>query len=183
MKLGLNSAAMLMRGARFLMPRHYGDWAEAMAAEFQCREHGRNLFSFALGCFAAAVRLRAQATYRSVPDLALLGSIIGFFLVVHAAIPDTHAWPLLWPCLGGVFAVLLRKEQDTIGFWSPIAAGARAGALAALVFAVGTTILIWWSGKTNIEARWSVILLGSVLSLLASSCAAAIASLCLKART
>ena len=68
----------------------------------------------------------------------LAGVASGLLFYLHALVPNSHAWPLVWPALGGAAAVVLasrRADRER----SALGTGARAGAVAALVF-LATTV-------------------------------------------
>ena len=70
------------------------------------------------------------------------GVVAGLLFFGHAMIDNSHAWPLVWPFLGGVAAVVLAARHDRLrGFWSGLRAGAGSGALSAALF-VSATILV-----------------------------------------
>ena len=67
---------------------------------------------------------------------------IGFFL--HALIPDSNAWPMLWPAAAGALGVLLvLRSGKRLAFWRSIGIGVKAGAVSGLVFFVATALSLW----------------------------------------
>jgi hypothetical protein len=67
---------------------------------------------------------------------------IGFFL--HAMIPNSNAWPMLWPAAAGMLGVVLtaRSGQGS-GFWRSIGVGLKTGAVAGAVFFAATALSLW----------------------------------------
>jgi hypothetical protein len=64
---------------------------------------------------------------------------VGFFL--HAMIPNSNAWPMLWPAVAGVVGVLLTlRSGRRFGFWASIGVGLKTGAIAGAVFLLATAI-------------------------------------------
>ncbi len=75
----------------------------------------------------------------SAPLSVGLAAGIAFFL--HAMIPNSNAWPLLWPAAAGVVGVLLASRSGSeLGFWGNIGIGLKSGAVAGAVFFVATAV-------------------------------------------
>lgn len=163
-------AACLLRLFERIMPKEHGTWARAMRAEADHIDASADRLSFAAGCLRTAMteRLRSELLKRAAATLA--GCLAGVALFGHASSDGSKAWPLLWPFLGGALAALAAarpgrglsgREGASLGF--------RAGAVAAILFAVGAIIVIWWTGDAGIGARLPVVGLGVVSAILLSS--------------
>lgn len=64
---------------------------------------------------------------------------IAFFL--HAMVPNSNAWPLLWPAAAGVIGMLLASRSGSeSGFWGHVGIGLKSGAVAGAVFFVATAV-------------------------------------------
>jgi hypothetical protein len=67
---------------------------------------------------------------------------IGFYL--HAMIPNSNAWPMLWPAGAGMFGVLLTARKGAgLGFWRSLGVGLKTGAVAGAVFFAATAVSLW----------------------------------------
>ena len=67
---------------------------------------------------------------------------IGFFL--HAMIPNSNAWPMLWPAAAGLFGMLLTARRNPgLGFWGSIGVGLKSGAVAGAIFFLVTALSLW----------------------------------------
>ncbi len=66
----------------------------------------------------------------------LAGLLAGVLFYLHALIPYSHAWPLLWPLLGGALAVYLaaRRREGPLSVGQGLKLGAEAGGIAGLLF-------------------------------------------------
>jgi len=74
---------------------------------------------------------------RRLSPATLAGVASGLLFYLNALIPNSHAWPLVWPALGGAAAVVLASRragprQGALG------TGLRAGAVSAAVFVLAT---------------------------------------------
>jgi hypothetical protein len=69
------------------------------------------------------------------------GLVAGAALFAHALVQNSQAWPLLWPLLGGLTAVLLGRRGIT-SFGAAVRAGALTGLIAGLVFFAVTAIAL-----------------------------------------
>lgn len=73
-----------------------------------------------------------------------VGIVTGFAFFLHAMIPDSNAWPLLWPAAAGALAVLLGlRSGNRSGFWASVRTGLKAGAAAGSIFFVATAVSLW----------------------------------------
>ena len=96
----------------------------------------------------------------------ITGVVAGLLFFGHAMIDNSHAWPLLWPFLGGVAAVVLAARGHRLrGFWSGLGASAGSGALSAALFFGATVIALKALGSLTPERT------GNVMSLLAIAAA------------
>ncbi|HZF95192.1 MAG TPA: hypothetical protein VEZ20_10025 [Allosphingosinicella sp.] len=167
-----------MRQVGRLTPADRLDWARAMAAEASCVPLGAASLHFALGCFWSTVRLRVESRYRELPDEVALGLLIGALFCVHAAFPGTHAWPLMWPAVGGAVAVLMSptKWKGCSGFSR---AGAKTGAASATVFFLGGVGFLSWVGAPDLGSRIGALGIGAALAVLISAFTASVAAVCI----
>ena len=83
----------------------------------------------------------------------LAGVIAGLLFSLHALIPNSHSWPLLWPFLGGAVAVHLatRQHHTGRGVTHGFALGLRAGVIAAIVFLVATIPTVYLLAQSYAE--------------------------------
>ena len=104
------------------------------------------------------------------------GLVAGLLFFLHALIPNSHAWPMLWPLLGGVGAVVLTARRHRLdGFWNGVGSSLKAGALAGLVFLVATAVALFVLSFPQLEAAaralgsdGPVVISGAVLLSLAA---------------
>ena len=84
-----------------------------------------------------------MAAHRSPTVVA--GLLAGGLFFLHALLPNSHAWPLVWPLLGGVLAVVLsaRRRTQAVGFWNGMGVGARTGLVAAGLFLVASAVAVY----------------------------------------
>lgn len=75
----------------------------------------------------------------SVSPAVRAGLLAGALLYVHALLPNSHAYPLLWPVAGGALAVAwsLRRARTPIGIGRALREGVVGGGVAALLDVVG----------------------------------------------
>ncbi len=68
------------------------------------------------------------------------GLLAGLLFYLHALIPFSHAWPLLWPLLGGALAVVLaaRSEDGQVSLGQGLKLATKAGVVAGLLFFAAT---------------------------------------------
>lgn len=64
------------------------------------------------------------------------GLLAGVWFYLHALVPHSHAWPLLWPLLGGALAVVLavRYKEGQVSLGQGLKLAAKAGVAAGLLF-------------------------------------------------
>ena len=174
-------AAALMRHVQRLTPVERRDWARAMMAEFSYTPSGSASVEFAIGCFWTAIRLRAQRGYRQFTGSVPLGLLFGALFFAHAAVPDTRAWPLIWPAVGGALAVIMcakcgKRSANFAG------TGARTGAASAIVFVVAGATLLWWVEAPDLQGRIGILGLGAGLGIAISALSAGLTGLCIRNR-
>ncbi len=113
--------------------------------------------------------------HRLSPTIAT-GLITGLLFYLHALIPNSHAWPMLWPLVAGVITVILAARRHRLkGFWNSIRKCTKSGSMAGFIFLVFTlaTLLLLSLPQLESAARAlgsndSIIVTGSlVLSLTA----------------
>lgn len=87
----------------------------------------------------------------------IAGLVSGFLFFAHALIPNSHAWPMVWPLLGGVVAVLLpAKRRRLRNFWTGIRKSAKAGILAGLIFLVFTLLALYLLSQPQFSSLLSL---------------------------
>lgn len=80
-----------------------------------------------------------------------IGLIAGLLFFSHALIPYSHAWPLIWPLLGGALAMHhVSRRRDERGFWGLLSASAKAGLVAGLFFFVTTAAAFILLSQTSL---------------------------------
>jgi hypothetical protein len=83
---------------------------------------------------------------------AAAGLTAGVLFFAHAMVPYSRAWPLLWPLLGGVAAVVLAaRGQGSPGGWRCVRTGATAAAIAGGVFLVATLAALFVLSRPGLE--------------------------------
>ena len=168
--LSARIATCLLRLFEGIMPRENRTWARAMRAEADHIDVAADRLSFVAGCLRAAVaeRLRSELLKRAVVTVA--GCLAGVALFAHAASDGSQAWPLLWPFIGGGLAALATSgPKSCLSGREGALLGLRAGAVAAILFAVGAMLVIWWTGDAGVAARLPIVALGAVSAILLSS--------------
>ena len=68
---------------------------------------------------------------------AMIGALGGLLFFAHAMIPNSHAWPLLWPAMA-VVAAAARSGAMQAGLMRWVARAAGAGLIAGALFLVAT---------------------------------------------
>jgi hypothetical protein len=174
-------AIALMRHVEQLTPFERRDWARAMVAEFAFAPGGSASVMFALGCLWTAIRLRAQRGYRQLTGTVPVGLLIGILFSAHSAVPDTQAWPLIWPAVGGAAAVVLcAKCGNRPGNFA--GTGAKTGSASALVFSVAGVSLLWWVEAPDFEARVGIVGAGAGIAVVISALSAGLTGLYIQNR-
>ena len=88
-----------------------------------------------------------------LPPAAVAGLTAGPLFFLHALVPNSHAWPMVWPVLGGAAAVILTARRHRLGgFWGGVGSSLKAGALAGLVFLVATAAALLALTMPQLEA-------------------------------
>jgi hypothetical protein len=94
---------------------------------------------------------------RAASTLAI-GAAAGVLFFAHGMINNSHAWPLVWPLLGGVAAVVAARRRGGSGPWRAIGQGAFAGVLAGGVFLAFTSVALFtlYSTGAGGDLGWRV---------------------------
>jgi hypothetical protein len=71
------------------------------------------------------------------------GILTGILFTAVAMIPNSHAYPLIVPLLGGALAVYLAGRASSVGIGDGAKLGAKAGAIGGLIFVLIGTPLIY----------------------------------------
>ena len=80
------------------------------------------------------------------------GLLFGLLFFLHAAVPDSHAWPMLWPTLAGGTAVYFAmQESSRRGFFGSLGLGAKAGIVAGVVFLIATVPMLYVVRMPSLE--------------------------------
>jgi hypothetical protein len=154
-------AASLMGAVGRLAPQERRDWVRGMSNEFAYLPEGLPSLGFAAGCVWAAVHLQIALRCRGARADVLLGSLVGTAFFVHAAIPGSHAWPLIWPVLGGAAAASMLREGTGSPSTRSAGKGAKVGAVAATVFVIGGVGLLAWLEQPDLQERAAILILGA----------------------
>lgn len=73
-----------------------------------------------------------------------IGILAGFLFFLHALIPNSHAWPLTWPFLGGVFLMVYLKNQVKLENYLQAAKPLlKVGLISAGIFFVFTLLVLF----------------------------------------
>jgi len=73
----------------------------------------------------------------------LIGLASGLLFFGHAMINGSHAWPLVWPALGGAAAAMLRARANSSGGrLAGLRTGGGAGLVAAAIFFAATAVAL-----------------------------------------
>lgn len=88
----------------------------------------------------------------------VVGLVAGFLFLGHALINNSHAWPMIWPILAGSAAVAIAARRERLGrFASGIGIAAKTGAVASLLFLVGSVAAVALIDGSETAARlWGV---------------------------
>jgi hypothetical protein len=74
----------------------------------------------------------------------MVGIAMGFGFFLHALIPHSNAWPMLWPAAAGALSVVLvMRSGQRPAFWESIGIGVKAGTVAGAIFFVATALALW----------------------------------------
>jgi hypothetical protein len=95
-------------------------------------------------CTLAARTSSGVAEMRDVSNPMKVGIAAGAAFYLHALIPGSNAWPLLWPAVAGAAAVFLGSDGGSrSAFWESVGRGLKAGAVAGVIFLVATAVSLW----------------------------------------
>lgn len=73
-----------------------------------------------------------------------VGLIAGFLFFAHALIPNSNAWPLIWPGLAGFFVVyFLRNTRNLKNYVQTAKSLLQMSALSAIIFFVFTLLVLF----------------------------------------
>jgi len=118
---------------------------------------------------------------RRLSPAVLAGTGSGLLFYASALINNSHAWPLVWPVLGGAAAVVLARRAGRRG--SALGTGALAGAIAGLVFLAATVPTLFllsrpsMAGVTRVlGGNGPLVLTGSMVIAIAAAAAIGIPS-------
>ncbi len=111
-------------------------------------------------------------------QILIFGLIGGLFFFAHAMVNNSHAWPLVWPALAGVFAVWSARDAKGASFGTGLKKAAVAGSIAGVVFVVATAMALTQLGllkNTGITGLAFAAVIGLLASVIAGSVAHPIA--------
>jgi hypothetical protein len=118
---------------------------------------------------------------RRLSPAVLAGIGSGLLFYANALIPDSHAWPLVWPVAGGAAAVVLARRAGRQG--SALGTGALAGAIAGAVFLVASIPTLFLLSRPSMAGvtrllggNGPLVLTGSMLVAIAAAAAIGIPS-------
>ncbi len=80
-------------------------------------------------------------------SLSSIGLAAGVLFFAHALVPDSNAWPIVWPALAGGVAGY-RAARERPGFLKGVGAAIGAGAIAGLVFLIATAAALTLLGTS-----------------------------------
>jgi len=81
-----------------------------------------------------------------------IGILLGFLFFAHAMVPDSNAWPLIWPVAAGAMAVFLAARSGRLRtFWQGAGAAVKAGAVAGAFFFAATAAALWLLSTASFE--------------------------------
>lgn len=86
------------------------------------------------------------------------GLVLGILFLGNASINDSHAWPLVWPLVGGALAVALTARRHAVRWSEGIGLGAKAGLVGLLVTLVAGTPVVYLQAGPALEHRFRQIL-------------------------
>ncbi len=81
------------------------------------------------------------------------GLVLGALFLGNSFINYSHAWPLVWPLLGGALAVALTARRHPVRWGEGIGLGAKAGLVGLLVTLVVGTPLVYLQAGPALEHR------------------------------
>lgn len=72
-----------------------------------------------------------------------IGILAGFLFFLHALIPNSHAWPLIWPFLAGIFLMVYLKNKINLENYLQAAKPLlKVGLISAGIFFVFTLLVL-----------------------------------------
>lgn len=107
-----------------------------------------------------------------------VGLIAGIFFFIHALIPFSHAWPLIWPGFAGIFLIVFLKNKGNLkNFLHTIKSLFKTSLFVASIFFIFTLAVLYLLGFPEMDkvsyflgAEGSIIINRSVIfSLLIAS--------------
>lgn len=82
-----------------------------------------------------------------------VGIPLGLLFFGHAMVPNSNAWPLIWPLVAGAVVVILAARRGRLAhFWQGLGTAVGAGAAAGMLFFVATVISLWLLSLPALEA-------------------------------
>ncbi len=102
----------------------------------------------------------------------IFGLIGGLFFFAHAMLNNSHAWPLVWPALAGVFAVWSARDGTAASYGTDLKKAATAGLIAGAVFVIATAIALTQMdalGSTGVAGLSFAALVGLLASVIAGA--------------
>lgn len=73
-----------------------------------------------------------------------IGIVAGFLFFLHALIPNSHAWPLIWPFLGGIVLMVYLKDRVNLqNYWQAAKPLLKVGLISAGIFFVFTLLVLF----------------------------------------
>ncbi|CAA9524310.1 MAG: hypothetical protein AVDCRST_MAG23-306 [uncultured Sphingosinicella sp.] len=91
-------------------------------------------------------------------SLRAIGMGAGLLFFAHAMIPNSHAWPMIWPLSAGVFAVLTNGSRNAAHpFRSSVGAAVKAGAIAGVLFVLATVAALLALGLPGMASVLSAL--------------------------
>lgn len=164
----------LLRATALLAPTQHREWVAAMAAEARYLDRPALIVGFATDCVRAAIvlRLTTSPSSRAMVRLGTLFCGLGFFL--HAAVPGSHGWPLIWTIVGGYVPLIVRPAVRGV---HAIEAGVRAGLTCALTFGTLSAAWLFWL-DVQVAPRLSSLIAAMVAGVLLSALSTVLTSYC-----
>lgn len=76
-----------------------------------------------------------------------VGMATGVAFFFHAMLPNSHAWPLIWPLLGGVAVeVIAGRRHELAGFWDGLRLAGVTGLVTGAIFFALTVAALYALG-------------------------------------
>lgn len=99
------------------------------------------------------IPLREVAMSTTKHPALISGILLGGLFLGNAMINHSHAWPLVWPVLGGALAVYLAAREGPVRPLQGIGVGAKAGLIGLAVILFVGTPLIYLVARSVVEQR------------------------------